>query len=110
MSDNRFYRQTEAAWRAEGHPGYWRNETSGVLRPVVEAYLAGQPLNAMQIAAMRAYLRQWVKAAVWDRNPHATEDSRLTLTYLRWRVDELNDRQAIAAWLHEANASGLDPL
>ena len=37
-------------------PGYWKHETSGVLRPAVEAYLGGGPMTGSQIAAMRAYL------------------------------------------------------
>lgn len=39
-------------------PGFWMNETSGVLRPAVEAYLRREPMTPNQIAAMRAYLRQ----------------------------------------------------
>jgi hypothetical protein len=41
-----------------GPPGYWMYETSGVLRPAVEAYLAGGPLSEAHIAALCAYLRQ----------------------------------------------------
>lgn len=46
-------------------PGYWMNETSGVLRPAIEAYLAGGPLAAEHVGAMRAYLRQWIFATAW---------------------------------------------
>lgn len=42
-------------------PGYWMNETSGVLRPAVEAYLNGTEMTPGQIVAMRGYLRQWVQ-------------------------------------------------
>jgi hypothetical protein len=31
-------------------PGYWMHETSGVLRPVVEAYLHGGPMTEADIA------------------------------------------------------------
>lgn len=46
-------------------PGYWMHETSGVLRPAVEAYLNQRPMSKKQIAAMRAYLRQWIAAPEW---------------------------------------------
>ena len=42
-------------------PGYWMNETSGVLRPAVEAYLFHEDLSHEHIATLRAYFRQWVK-------------------------------------------------
>lgn len=41
-------------------PGFWMNETSGVLAPVVRAYLSGARLGERPVAVMRAYLRQWV--------------------------------------------------
>lgn len=80
-------------------PGYWMHETSGVLRPAVEAYLAGGPMSPDQVAAMRAYLRQWIASPSWAR---AAE--------LRRRVDGLTDRKAIAQWLDDAMAVGIDPL
>ena len=46
-----------------GVPGYWMNETSGVLRPAIEAYLLEKDMTAQQIAAMRAYIRQWMEGA-----------------------------------------------
>ena len=45
-------------------PGNWRNETSGALRPAIEAYLQGGPMTEWQITANAAYLRQWVNASV----------------------------------------------
>jgi hypothetical protein len=82
-------------------PGYWMYETSGVLRPAVEAYLAHDELTPAEIAAMRAYLRQWIMAPGF-RGPGVDE--------LRRRVDELTSRQAIARWLDRAEAEGIDPL
>jgi hypothetical protein len=38
------------------------NETSGALRPAMEAYLYGEPMQPIQVAAVRAYLRQWMEA------------------------------------------------
>ena len=80
-------------------PGYWMSETSGVLRPVVEAYLQRQPMEPEQIATMRAYLRQWIMAPEWC----GVDDLRLD-------VDKLTDRAAIDDWLARADAVGIDPL
>lgn len=82
-------------------PGYWMHETSGVLRPAVESYLKGDVMSWEQIAALRAYLRQWIAAPVW-RGPK--------VEVLRRLIDGLTDREAIAAWLSIAEEEGLDPL
>jgi hypothetical protein len=82
-------------------PGYWMHEESGVLRPVVVAYLKDQPLTDAQIAVMRSYLRQWITANVWV-GPAIAE--------LRRRIDGLTSRQAIADWLDDAIDLGIDPL
>jgi hypothetical protein len=34
-------------------PGYWRNETSGALRPAIKAYLQGGLMTESQITPMR---------------------------------------------------------
>lgn len=81
-------------------PGYWMYETSGVLRPAVEAYLSGAALSPAQIAALRAYLRQWI-AADWHGDG---------VIALRARIDTLADRHAIARWLADAIDLGIDPL
>lgn len=98
-----------AALRAARHrtarddrPGYWMHETSGVLRPVVEAYLAGDPLTTMQIATMRAYLRQWIAAPAWKGSAE--------IVALRARIEGLTDRAAIDRWLDDAEVLGIDPL
>ena len=83
------------------HPGYWMYETTGVLRPAVEAYLAGGPLTAMHVAAMRAYLRQWIAAPAWQGEE---------IDRLRADVDTLTSRAAIARWLDRAEKEGIDPL
>jgi hypothetical protein len=82
--------------------GYWQNETSGVLRPAVTAYLSGRPMTAIEVAAMRAYLRQWIAAGAAWRGP-AIDD-------LRRDVESLTDRAAIKRWLDRAEAEGIDPL
>jgi hypothetical protein len=82
-------------------PGFWMNETSGVLAPAVEAYLSRRPMSAFEIAAMRAYLRQWI-AAPGFRGPEIED--------LRRRVRDLTSREAIGAWLDKAFVAGIDPL
>jgi hypothetical protein len=87
-------------WRRVGAPGYWMNETSGVLRPAVEAYLSRNPMTPDQIAAMRAYLRQWI-ASEW-RGPGILQ--------LRDLVDAIQTAGDISVWLNLAEARGIDPL
>lgn len=82
-------------------PGYWMNETSGVLRPAVEAYLRNETMTPEHIAAMRAYLRQWIMAPAW-MGPEVDE--------LRASLDGLTTRGAITAWLDQAMDAGIDPL
>ena len=77
------------------------SERSGVLRPVVEAFLNGQALSAEQAAVMRAYLRQWIMAGIWSGPEIET---------LRRDIDGLTDREAIADWLDRAVGIGIDPL
>jgi hypothetical protein len=85
----------------KGIPGYWMNETSGALRPAVDAYLGGRPMTAVQIAAMRIYLRLWINAD-WQGGA--------TLDRLRRSVDELTTVNAIRRWLHDAGELEIDPL
>jgi hypothetical protein len=91
-------------------PGYWMYETSGVLRPAVEAYLLGEAMTGEQIAAMRAYLRQWIGAPVWDQNPHAGAIERAWLAGMRLACDALLSREAIALWIDLVTEQGMDPL
>jgi hypothetical protein len=82
-------------------PGYWMNETSGVLRPAVEAYLNGKDMTPGQILAMRAYLRQWINNGSW-KGP--------MLDPLRTRVEEIVTRKDIHDWLEMSMHEGIDPL
>jgi hypothetical protein len=83
-----------------GPPGFWMYETSGVLRPAVEAYLNRQPMTDAQIGAMRAYLRQWAAGPWFGPGIEA----------LRAKIDGLMSRAAIDDWLDDALAEGIDPL
>lgn len=82
-------------------PGYWMNETTGVLRPAVEAYLSGGEMSPEHIAAMRAYLRQWIAGPAWEGEK---------VEELRRSIDGLMNRAAISAWIWAAVREGIDPL
>lgn len=82
-------------------PGYWMNETSGVLRQAVQAYLSGDEMTPDHIAAMRAYLRQWIDSPAWF-GP--------AVPGLRATIDDLTSRGAIRMWLAVAERDGIDPL
>lgn len=83
-------------------PKYWMYESSGVLRPVVEAYLHGEVLNRHQIGILRAYLAQWVQAPVWG--------SSRRLDSLRFNVWTIKTQNDIRAALETAVDLGMDPL
>lgn len=82
-------------------PGYWMFETTGALRPAIEAYLFDREMSPHQIAAMRAYLRQWIMAPDWC-GPGIEE--------LRSGIDDLTSRIALENWLEIALSIGIDPL
>jgi hypothetical protein len=82
-------------------PGYWTNETSGVLHAAVGAYLFSDTLSAEQIAALRAYFRQWIAAPGF---------SGPKIEALRQTVDGLTTLDAIDDWLDLAIEAGVDPL
>jgi hypothetical protein len=55
-----------------------------------------------QVAAMRAYLRQWIEAPSWAGGE--------ALDNLRHGIDQLTSRGEIRAWLDLAEMIGIDPL
>jgi hypothetical protein len=82
-------------------PGYWMDETTGALRPAIEAYLLDDlPMTVDQIGAFRAYLRQWMEG------PWQGPD----IPALRLAINDIDSREAIDAWLERALASNIDPL
>lgn len=91
-------------------PHYWLHETSGVLKPVVEAYLNNKTLSEQDIAILRQYLRQWIMWPGWDENPHASEGHRQWLAMQRRLIDCLTSRATIEVWLAGAVEMGMDPL
>lgn len=82
-------------------PGYWMNETSGVLRPAVEAYLFQRELTVEHIGALRAYLRQWMAAPAWTGPEVET---------LRSSIDGIASRKDLRKWFDLAEEIGIDPL
>ena len=82
-------------------PGYWMNETSGVLEPVVRRYLAGAELNGQELALMRAYVRQWIAVPAFV-GPDVER--------LRAGVDAITSTATLRAWLSYALDVGVDPL
>ena len=88
-------------------PGYWMNETSGVLRPAIEAYLArainpeAPAMTAAHIAIMRAYLKQWIDCPLW-LGP--------LIDPLRTQVRDIANETDIARWLDRAMDANIDPL
>jgi hypothetical protein len=91
-------------------PRYWMHETSGALKPVIRAYLAGRRLDPFQIGLMRRYLEQWFDSPVWDLNPHQTAASKLSFDSLRRRVREIQTNDDIKDVLEAAVEMGADPL
>lgn len=90
-------------------PGFWMRETTGVLKPAVEAYLNNEELTGEEIAALRAYLRQWIMADGWDQGARHEAEKRI-LANLRSMVDRLHSRETISIWLMQAASFGIDPL
>jgi hypothetical protein len=76
------------------------DETSGVLKPAIQAYLSGDPMTEVEVEVVRAYLRQWIEAPVWKG----------ALEQLREDIDGLTSREAISDWLDLAEEEGIDPL
>jgi hypothetical protein len=91
-------------------PNYWCYETGGELRPAMQRYLDSQPLTRQDIDIIRAYLRQWIGSAVWDRNPYANAESKTRLARLRASIEDLVTVKSIRRWIDAATAEGLDPL
>lgn len=102
---------------AEQWPKLWLDETSGQLRPVVQAYYDGKGLTTVSIALLRAYLVQWVDSPVWDLRPEqhtvasvVENDYRTELKRLRRSVRKLQTAAEIREWLIAAGELGIEPL
>jgi len=91
-------------------PLYWMNETSGVLKPVIEKLLMATELTPMEVSVIRAYFRQWIDSPAWDVNPHENERSRAALADLRAQVRQIESMKDIEHSLAAMIAEGMDPL
>jgi len=80
-------------------PGHWMHEASGVLRPVIEAYLYGRVMNDAEISIMRRYLYQWMTRGTWDAPAELTDS-----------IKDIRTREDLDGWLHKALDLGIDPL
>lgn len=83
-------------------PGYWKNEISGTLQPVVTAFINGERLDADGVAIMKFYFRQWIYADVWA----GTEE----IEGLRRMIDEVATQHGLSSWVDRALDAGIDPL
>lgn len=92
-------------------PKYWMDETSGVLRAVVRAYLNNpESLNGADVRVMVSYLYQWIASPVWDMNPQHDEVSLQALAFLRESVKRIRTGRDVSNWLLAALVHGIDPL
>jgi hypothetical protein len=88
-----------------GVPLYWMNETSGILRSAVQAYVTaetnGPDMTAEQFELFRAYLTYVIHAPCWkglDRRRFA------------FKLAAATDTAAIHTILMELLDFGIDPL
>jgi hypothetical protein len=84
-------------------PYHWIWETGDGLRPAVERYLRHEPLSIKDIALIRAYLLQWVRAPVWY-----SADAQMV--ELRTAVEDIKTRGDIERSIAMAVILGMDPL
>lgn len=80
-------------------PLYWMNETTGVLRSAVIAFLDNNATEK-QIELVIAYCKAWVDCQVWKGN----------LAGIRESIREVKTSDELRRWIHEALDEGIDPL
>ena len=81
-------------------PGYWADESSGILVPVVKRYIEGQELDSREVFIVRCYLHQWMEGP-WQ-GP--------TVGQLRAEVGQIRTHADLQAWFERAFDAGIDPL
>jgi hypothetical protein len=81
--------------------GYSVNKASGILRPVVEAYLGGDELGETGLIALRQYLERSIPEQNWPCGG---------VEGLRQRVERLDTREKLKEWLLDALELGISPL
>ena len=50
-------------------PHYWKHESTGALRPVIEKYLNHTTLTTHEVGLLKRYLLQWVHSPNWTSGP-----------------------------------------
>jgi hypothetical protein len=104
-----------------GGPLNWADEQTGELKGAVIAYYSTiapyfsdqgehRPITEDQIDLVGQYLRYYIDAPIWERNPHATEHTKKVLEQLRETAKDLKTVKDISHWLARAADLGLDPL
>jgi hypothetical protein len=91
-------------------PKFWRYETGGELVPAMERYIRGESLQLRDVSLIRAYLRQWVEAPVWEMNPLRTLESSIALGILRAKVAGASTKGHLDSCVQFAIELGMDPL
>jgi hypothetical protein len=87
--------------RNPNEPGYWMHETSGILRPVIEAFLNGT-MKDRDVPILRVYFQQWITSGAWAGDLHLGE--------LRTAVDDIRTVSDCHRWIERALDLGIDPL
>jgi hypothetical protein len=81
-------------------PGYWRDETSGLLAPAVWRYLRGESLTSHDLSLLRAYLMQWMTGPFQGESVDA----------LRRQIAVIQTEDDLAHWVSWALDEGIDPF
>jgi hypothetical protein len=81
---------------------YWMSEKRGVLRPVIENYLAGRCLSHEEVMILRAYVRQWAQ--------HQWLAEQGLLDRLLTELELVKNNQEIRMWLRRAHGHEIDPF
>jgi hypothetical protein len=97
-----------------GGPFYWADEQTGELKGAVVAYYShlvdSTGITEDQTDLVAQYLRYYIAAPCWEKNPHATEHTKKVLDELREKAADLKTVGDISCWLTRAADLGLDPL
>src|SRR4029079_7155645 len=89
-------------------PFYWRNEPAGALGEAMVRYINGDTVTVRDVVFIRAYIRQWIAAAIWDQVAFGLK--AVALENLRADVDGLTSVGAIYIWIARAEQWGFNPI
>lgn len=94
-----------------GGPLFWSHETSGVLAPIVMAYLKRKPLTAEQLDILVEYCVHWINAPCWggaESDVHG--DLAEEFADLRDRIKRITTARDLQRWCLDALDVGIDPF